>query len=208
MATREFAPPPPVQLHNGRLRLRDQLLHAVLHPAAPIVPNGMPLLSRRGLEQYFVSLAMEDPSGLSTRLNNILLALLPLTDGETGRPFEAKLIPRECLPSEPDPELMRAKIAAEQQAQAAQEMARQQQAQQMMAFQQQQMALQQQHMAFQQQQAQQMALQEQQEVQAALRRMREDHDINMIAAQARMNCSGGWRIDASGNRVYKPGYIG
>ncbi len=231
--TREFAPPPPVQPHNGRIRFRDQLLHAVLHPTAPIAPDGLPLLSRQGFEQYLMSLAMEDPSDLSTRLNNILLALSPLTDGETGRPFDARPIPRTCLPSSPDPQVMRARMLEKQEKereQQEQEMARRHRAEeaarerqeQQMALQQQtqQIALQQQQaqqiafqqqqaqwMAFQGQQAQQMASQGQQAQQAALQRMRNNHIVNMNAAEARANCVGGWRVDAYGNKVYHPGYF-
>jgi hypothetical protein len=116
MATREFPQPPPVQPHNGRTRMRDQLMHAMLHPPAPVVVNGLPLLLQRGLEQYFMSQAMEDPSNLSARINNILRALPPLTDWETGCPFQARAIPRECFPLVPDPEVMHRRMMMQQQA--------------------------------------------------------------------------------------------
>jgi hypothetical protein len=139
LATREFPPPPPVQPHQGRFRFRDQLMHAILHPTPPVVPDGMPLLTRQGLEEYLLSRAMEDPDDLCARVNNIKLALPPLVDddGESGKPFDTQVvIPRECFASEgPDPEeLMRAKMLAEQQ-EMEMEMARrrQQQQQQMMA---------------------------------------------------------------------------
>lgn len=226
MTTREFPPPPPVQPQQGRIRLRDQLLHAVLHPTAPVVPNGLPLLSRRGLEQYLMFLAAEDPSDLSTRLNNILLTLPPLTDGKTGRRFDASLIPRACLPSAPDPEVVRARMLEKQQAmekerrkkeqeemarrKQAEDMVRQQQAQQM-AFQQQmvfqQQVAQQQQMAYQQQvMARRMAPLWQQTPEMELQRMRKDHIINKNSEEVRFNCAGGWKVDSSGNRVYHPGY--
>jgi hypothetical protein len=53
MGTREFAPPPPVQPHEGRIRKRDQSVHAVMHPPASVIPGGMPMLTVQGLEQYF-----------------------------------------------------------------------------------------------------------------------------------------------------------
>ncbi|KAK4031362.1 hypothetical protein C8A01DRAFT_51533 [Parachaetomium inaequale] len=126
MATREFSPPPPVQPHNGRIRMRDQLAHAMMYPPAPVVPNGLPLLSQRGLEQYFMSQAMEGPSNLSARINSIPRALPPLTDQETGRPFEAGAIPRQCFPLVPDPEVTHRRMVMQQQAAA---MLAQQQAQ-------------------------------------------------------------------------------
>ncbi|KAL2127080.1 hypothetical protein VTI74DRAFT_11369 [Chaetomium olivicolor] len=116
MGTREFPPPPPVQPHNGRIRLRDQLAQAIMHPPAPVIPNGLPLLSQRGLEQYFISQAMEDPSNLSARVNNILRTLPPLTDRETGCSFETGPIPRECFPLTTDPEVMHRRMLMEQQA--------------------------------------------------------------------------------------------
>ncbi len=105
---------------------------------------------------------MEDPSDLSTRLNNILLALDPLRDGETRRRFDAQLIPRACLPSSPDPEVMRARMLKEQQAkervreQQEQEMARRHRAQEVAREHQAQPIIL-------QQQAQQMAFQQQQD---------------------------------------------
>lgn len=104
MATREFPPPPPIEPHNGRIRMRDEILHALMHPAAPVVPNGLPLLSRLGLEQYFTYLLLRDPANLCARLNHLLGTLPMLTDSETGRPFETRIIPRTCFPLIPDPE--------------------------------------------------------------------------------------------------------
>ncbi|KAG7289998.1 hypothetical protein NEMBOFW57_006377 [Staphylotrichum longicolle] len=216
MTTREFPPPPPVQPHQGRIRLRDQLLHAVLHPTAPVVPNGLPLLSRRGLEQYLMFLAAEDPSDLSTRLNNILLTLPPLTDGKTGRRFDASLIPQvvraRMLEKQQAMEKERRKKEQEEMARRkqAEDMVRQQQAQQM-AFQQQmvfqQQVAQQQQMAYQQQvMARRMAPLWQQTPEMELQRMRKDHIINKNSEEVRFNCAGGWKVDSSGNRVYHPGY--
>ncbi|KAG7286868.1 hypothetical protein NEMBOFW57_009186 [Staphylotrichum longicolle] len=104
MATREFPPPPPVEPVNGRIRMRDQFLHALMYPEAPVVPNGQPLLSQLGLEQYYLYLLLHDPGSLSTRLNHLLGALPRLSDPDTGRPFEAQLIPRSCFPLIADPQ--------------------------------------------------------------------------------------------------------
>lgn len=104
MATREFPPPPPIEPVNGRIRMRDQLLHALMYPEAPIVPNGQPLLSRLGLEQYFLHLLLHDPGSLSGRVNHLLGALPRLSDPETSLPFEMQLIPRSCFPLLADPE--------------------------------------------------------------------------------------------------------
>ncbi|KAK4032269.1 hypothetical protein C8A01DRAFT_50911 [Parachaetomium inaequale] len=104
MATREFPPPPPVEPVDGRIRMRDEFLHALTYPQAPVVPNGLPVLSRLGLEQYFMYLLLNDPVNFSTRLNQLLGALPRLTDPETSRPFEIQLIPRACFPLIPDPE--------------------------------------------------------------------------------------------------------
>jgi hypothetical protein len=104
MATREFPPPPPVEPVDGRIRMRDEFLHALTYPQAPVVPNGLPLLSRLGLERYFMYLLLNDPANFSTRLNQLLSALPRLMDLETNRPFESQLIPRACFPLIPDPE--------------------------------------------------------------------------------------------------------
>ncbi|KAK3898280.1 hypothetical protein C8A05DRAFT_19104 [Staphylotrichum tortipilum] len=118
-STRQFpAPPPPApQPFNGRFRLRDQLLAAVTNPTIPAftIPNGMPLLTRRGLEQYFVYQAVHNPDDLFTRINNLLgsAGAPPLVDGATGRPFDVRSVPRGCLPPMPDAQQQRAQRAAE-----------------------------------------------------------------------------------------------
>jgi hypothetical protein len=104
MATREFPPPPPIEPVNGRIRMRDQFLHSIMYPEAPVVPNGQPLLSQLGLEQYFLYLLLHDPGNLAGRLNHLLGALPRLSDPETSRPFETQLIPRSCFPLLADPE--------------------------------------------------------------------------------------------------------
>ncbi len=102
--TRTFAPPPPIEPVNGRVRFRDQFMHALTHPdPPPAVPDGQPLLTRLGLEQYFVHLLLQDPETLAGRLNHLLGALptagtTGLTDPATGRDFEARVIPRSCFP--------------------------------------------------------------------------------------------------------------
>lgn len=78
-------------------------------PAERVV-NGMPKLSRRGLESQFVSSILIDPTDAAARLNHLLgkclLGTLPkLVDQQTGKPFEEGIIPRECFPLVPDPEL-------------------------------------------------------------------------------------------------------
>ncbi|TVY62681.1 Nephrocystin-3 [Fusarium oxysporum f. sp. cubense] len=116
MGTREFAPPPPVQPREGRIRKRDQFMHAIMHPPAPVVPGGMPLLTQQGLVQYFMCLALRAPKDLFVRLNRLMDALsTQLIDPKTGRPFEA-CIPRSCFPSGPDPEEQQKRIMAETQA--------------------------------------------------------------------------------------------
>ncbi|TVY62529.1 hypothetical protein Focb16_v004292 [Fusarium oxysporum f. sp. cubense] len=116
MGTREFAPPPPVQPHEGRIRKRDQFMHAIMHPPAPVVPGGMPLLTQQGLVQYFMCLALRAPEDLFVRLNRLMDALsTQLIDPKTGRPFEA-CIPRSCFPPGPDPEEQQKRIMAETQA--------------------------------------------------------------------------------------------
>ncbi len=81
----------------------------------PPVTNGLPLLSRRGLEQYFVSQALYNPSDLSARLNNLLATVGALIDGATGRPFAAASIPRSCFPPVADSDVVHQRRMAEQQ---------------------------------------------------------------------------------------------
>ncbi|KAJ4182246.1 hypothetical protein NW767_013929 [Fusarium falciforme] len=97
MATREFPPPPPIEPHNGRIRMRDEILHAFMYPPIPVVPNGLPMLSRLGLEQYFTHLALLDPGDLCVRLNHLLGALPKLMDPETDCPFETQFVPVTCF---------------------------------------------------------------------------------------------------------------
>ncbi|KAF9770791.1 hypothetical protein IL306_011602, partial [Fusarium sp. DS 682] len=116
MGTREFAPPPPVQPHEGRIRKRDQFMHAIMYPPAPVVPGGMPLLTQQGLVQYFMCLALRAPENLFVRLNRLMDALsTQLIDPKTGRPFEAR-IPRSCFPPGPGPEEQQKRMMAETQA--------------------------------------------------------------------------------------------
>jgi hypothetical protein len=97
MGTREFPPPPPLEPVNGRIRMRDQFRHALMYPPAPVVPDGLPMLSRLGLEQYFTCQMLRDPENLYARLNQLLGALPRLTDPETDRPFETQQVPRACF---------------------------------------------------------------------------------------------------------------
>ena len=118
-STRQFpAPPPPQPFGGGRFSLRDQLLAAVTPPTIPAftIPNGLPLLTRRGLEQYFVYQAVHSPDDLFTRINSLLggsAGAPPLVDGATGRPFDVRSVPRGCLPPTPDAQQQRAQQAAE-----------------------------------------------------------------------------------------------
>ncbi|UZP36720.1 hypothetical protein NXS19_004536 [Fusarium pseudograminearum] len=115
MGTREFSLSPPMQPHEGRTRMRDQLMHAIVHPPAPVVPGGMPLLTQQGLEQYIMSLALRAPEDLFVRLNRLMGALsIRLMDPKTGRPFEVR-IPRPCFPPGPDPEEEQKRMIAETQ---------------------------------------------------------------------------------------------
>lgn len=114
MATRTFPPPPPIEPVNGRIRMRDQFLHAIMYPELPVVPDGQPLLTPLGLEQYFLHLLLHEPGEFSTRLNHLLGGLPRLSDPETGRLFEAHTIPRSCFPSGADPEAEQMNGMAEQ----------------------------------------------------------------------------------------------
>ncbi|KAK4150636.1 hypothetical protein C8A00DRAFT_17878 [Chaetomidium leptoderma] len=96
--TREFPPPPPIEPVNGRIRMRDQFLHGLMYPAPPVVPNGLPILSRLGLEQFYVHEILRIPEEIAVHLNHLLGTLARLTDPETGRVFETQLLPRACFP--------------------------------------------------------------------------------------------------------------
>jgi len=116
MGTRQFSPPPPVQPCEGRIRLRDQFINAIMHPPAPIVPGAMPLLIQQGLDQYFMSSALRAPQELFARLGRLMGALgTQLEDPKTGRTFSVS-IPRSCLPMGPDPEEEQKRMTAETQA--------------------------------------------------------------------------------------------
>lgn len=67
------------------------------------VPNGMPLLPRRGFEQYILFQILVDPTETSLRLNHLLALLPPLIDSETKQPFKYRHIPRSCFPPLLDP---------------------------------------------------------------------------------------------------------
>lgn len=116
LATRQFPPPPPIEPVNGRIRMRDQFLHAIMYPEPPVVPDGQPLLTPLGLEQYFLHQLLYDPEELCVRLNHLLAGLPRLSDPETGHPFEAQVIPRSCFPPGPSPEAVQAKRNMELQA--------------------------------------------------------------------------------------------
>ena len=88
----------------------------------PTVANGLPLLSRRGLEQYFVSQALYNPSDLSARVNNLLGTVGALVDGATGRPFAAASIPRACFPPAAERSAVHQRRMAEQQLAASEKM--------------------------------------------------------------------------------------
>ncbi|KAK4207423.1 hypothetical protein QBC37DRAFT_455686 [Rhypophila decipiens] len=113
MTTRRFPPPPPIEPVNGRIRMRDQLLHALMYPEPPVVTDGKPLLTPLGLEQFFLHALLHDPGELSVTLNQLLCGLPRLTDPETGRLFEAQAIPRSCFPSAADPEAEEKRMKAQ-----------------------------------------------------------------------------------------------
>ncbi|KAF4416301.1 hypothetical protein F53441_14550 [Fusarium austroafricanum] len=101
MGTREIASSVPIQPHAGRIRVRDQFMLGLARLLAPAVPDGMPLLTRRGFEQYLMFMALGSPDDLFVRLNHILGTMTPhLKDPRTDRPFEAH-IPRSCFPPAP-----------------------------------------------------------------------------------------------------------
>ncbi|KAI7759632.1 hypothetical protein LZL87_014155 [Fusarium oxysporum] len=113
MGTRELGPSPPIQPHVGRIRMLDRFMLGVARSLVPVVPGGMPLLTRRGFEQYFMFMALGGPDDLFVRLNHLLGVLAPhLKEPKTGRPFEAS-IPRSCFPPAPGPGEQQKGIMAE-----------------------------------------------------------------------------------------------
>ncbi|ORY01429.1 hypothetical protein BCR34DRAFT_574879 [Clohesyomyces aquaticus] len=108
MATREFPMDP---ADTGRY-------YTTMHPPTPVVPNGMPILSRLGFEEFFLFTALRKPDDLFQRLNHLLWELPRLSDPETGSEFLEQQVPRECFPAGPDPmvEEERARAMAEEQA--------------------------------------------------------------------------------------------
>ncbi len=91
-----------------RMATRDSLLSSYYEPygdalRATSVPNSMPMLSRRGFEQYIHFQIRMDPSETSLRINHLLQALPPLIDSETKQPFHYRHIPRSCFPPLLDP---------------------------------------------------------------------------------------------------------
>ena len=70
---------------------------------ANCTPNSMPMLSRRGFEQYLLFQIQVDPTETSLRLNYLLQSLPPLIDSETTQPFAYRHIPRSCFPPLLDP---------------------------------------------------------------------------------------------------------
>ncbi|EXM20360.1 hypothetical protein FOTG_11726 [Fusarium oxysporum f. sp. vasinfectum 25433] len=116
MGTRDLGVSPTIQRHEGRIRRRDQFMLGVVRSLVPVVPGGMPLLTRRGFEQYFIFMALGGPNDLFFRLNHLLGALAPhLQDPRTGRPFESH-IPRSCFPPAPCPGEQQWRVMMETQA--------------------------------------------------------------------------------------------
>jgi hypothetical protein len=70
---------------------------------ANCVPNSMPVLSRRGFEQYLLFQIQVDPTETYSRLNRLLQSLPPLIDSETKQQFVYRHIPRSCFPPLLDP---------------------------------------------------------------------------------------------------------
>jgi hypothetical protein len=90
MATRD-PPPSPYQESFGD----------AVRAAYP--PNSMPVLSRRGFEQYLLFQIQVDPTETSLHLNHLLQSLPPLVDSETKQQFAFRYIPRSCFPPLLDP---------------------------------------------------------------------------------------------------------
>jgi hypothetical protein len=93
---------------DHRMATRDPLLSPYQEPfsdglRANSVPNGMPMLSRRGFEQYLLFQVRVDPTETSIRINHLLQSLPPLLDNETKQPFTYRHIPRSCFPPLLDP---------------------------------------------------------------------------------------------------------
>lgn len=91
-----------------RMATRDPLISPYQEPfgdalGANCVPNSMPMLSRRGFEQYLLFQILVDPTETSLRLNYLLQSLPPLIDSETMHPFACRHIPRSCFPPLLDP---------------------------------------------------------------------------------------------------------
>jgi hypothetical protein len=91
-----------------RMATRDPLLSPYHEPfgdalRSTSVPNSMPMLSRRGFEQYLLFQIRVDPSETSLRLNHLLQSLPPLIDSETKQTFTYRYIPRSCFPPLLDP---------------------------------------------------------------------------------------------------------
>jgi hypothetical protein len=66
-------------------------------------PNSMPVLSRRGFEQYLLFQIRVDPTETSVHLNHLLQSLPPLIDSDTNQQFAYRYIPRSCFPPLLDP---------------------------------------------------------------------------------------------------------
>lgn len=91
-----------------RMTTRDLSSNPYLEPFGDAirgmpVPNGMPMLSRRGFEQYLLFQIRVDPTETSLRLNHLLQSLPPLLDSETKQTFTYRHIPRSCFPPLLDP---------------------------------------------------------------------------------------------------------
>jgi len=70
---------------------------------ATYASNSMPVLTRRGFEQYLLFQIQVDPTETSLRLNHLLQSLPPLVDSETSQQFAYRHIPRSCFPPLLDP---------------------------------------------------------------------------------------------------------
>jgi hypothetical protein len=91
-----------------RMATRDSPLRPYQDPfgdtlRANSVPNGMPMLTRRGFEQYILFQIRVDPTETSIRINQLLQSLPQLLDSETKQPFTYRHIPRSCFPPLLDP---------------------------------------------------------------------------------------------------------
>lgn len=114
METRQFPIPEPPAPVDGRVRMRDRFLNALVQPQLQPIHNGMPKLAMQGLEHYFVSIVLRDPGEAAKRLNNVLGSIPGLIDPLTGKPFTMNHIPRACFPPGPDKDMIEENLRLEE----------------------------------------------------------------------------------------------